>query len=104
MPTVRCEIVRWVADEPQPGLVEARLVDADGRVWTFIDKEPMFAPRPLRQPRTFPVPAIIRCQVLEREQLPDGREVVTIDTATPDGLESEGNTIFRVLVEAVDGG
>src|ERR1700722_14724081 len=27
---VACQIVRWVADEPQPGLVEAQLTDSDG--------------------------------------------------------------------------
>jgi hypothetical protein len=37
---VACQVVRWVADEPRPGLVEAQLTDSDGRVWSFTDKEP----------------------------------------------------------------
>lgn len=37
-----CEIVRWVADEPQPGIVEARVTDTDGRQWPFLDKVAIF--------------------------------------------------------------
>jgi hypothetical protein len=44
MPEVEYQVVRWVADEPQPGLVEAQLTDSDGRIWSFIDKEPDLLP------------------------------------------------------------
>lgn len=103
MPKVRCQLVRWVADEPQPGLVEARLVDAAGRTWSFIDKEPIFCVEPMRQPRAFPQPGLIRCEVLDRDELEGGRDVVTIDTARPDGVESSGVTIFCVPRDPVDG-
>jgi hypothetical protein len=32
------QAVRWASDEPQPGLVEARLRDVRGRKWVFIGK------------------------------------------------------------------
>ena len=38
----KCEIVGWIADDPQPGIVEARITDADGRQWSFLDKVAIF--------------------------------------------------------------
>jgi hypothetical protein len=101
MTEVRCLVVRWVADEPQPGLVEAQLTDADGRLWSFIDKEPIFCRDSVSRRTSFPVLAVIRCLILTRETSADGREIVTIDTANPDGVDSDGITIFCVPATAV---
>lgn len=101
MPKVECRVVRWVADEPQPGLVEAQLTDSDGRLWSFIDKEPIFCSEWIGPQRAFPVAGAIRCQVIGHEILADGREVITIDTGRPDGVDSAGATIFRVPASAV---
>ena len=30
-------IVRYVGDEPQPGVVECQLEDAHGRQWSFVE-------------------------------------------------------------------
>ena len=90
-----------MADEPWPGLVEARLTDSDGRVWSFTDKEPIFCSEEVGRLSRFPVAAVIRCQVIGREILADGREVVTVDTGRPDGLDSGGVTIFHVPASAV---
>lgn len=97
---VGCQVVRWVADEPQPGLVEAQLTDSDGRLWSFIDKVPVFLSEGGR-PARFPATAAIRCQIIQREILPGGREVIVIDTASPDGVDSNGVTTFRVPAAAV---
>jgi hypothetical protein len=101
MPEVRCQIVRWVADEPQPGLVEAQLTDSAGRLRSFIDKEPIFCSELVGPQTRFPVASAIRCQVIGHEILSDGREVITIDTGSPDGVDSDGVTIFRVNASAV---
>ncbi|TCO59361.1 hypothetical protein [Actinocrispum wychmicini] len=100
MAEVACQVVRWVADEPQPGLVEAQLIDSDGRLWSFIDKEPVFCVEG-DWPRQFPVAAAIRCQIIGREIIADGQEVITIDTGSPDGVDSRGVTVFRVPASAV---
>jgi hypothetical protein len=105
MPEVECQVVRWIADEPQPGLVEAQLTDADGQLWSFIDKEPIFCRDPVGKHAPFPVAGVIRCQVIDHEAGADGHEVevITIDTGRPDGVDSAGNTIFRVPASAISG-
>ena len=101
MTAVRCQIVRWISDDPQPGLVEARLIDADGRVWAFVDKQAMFSKSILAPSTTFPVPGMIRCLVSGLDPEANRDQVVTITTARPDGLESDGTTTFFVNVSAL---
>ena len=102
MAEVACQIVRWVADEPQPGLVEAQLTGSDGRLWSFIEKEPMFwSEATVSRLSRFPVAAAIRFQVIGREVLADGQEVVTVDTSRPDCIDSGGVTVFRVPASAI---
>jgi hypothetical protein len=60
---VRCQLVRWVGDEPQPGLVEAQLQDVHGRYWTFVDKWPIFTSQSLSASSSFPVEGALPCQV-----------------------------------------
>ena len=63
---LRCEIVRWVADEPQPGVVEARVTDADGRQWSFLDKVAIFDMTGTVGPESsYTQPGLIRCEVLD---------------------------------------
>lgn len=94
--SVRCEIVRWLADEPQPGWVEARLLDAAGHVWEFHDKPPIFTTQPVTPTTEFPISGEIRCTVLSRLETVK-RKVVKIATHMPDGLEStDGITEFMV--------
>jgi len=85
---VLCQLVRWVSDEPQPGWIETRLADVNGRSWVFRDKPPLFGGQDARNDTQYPVDAGIRCEVVARRFLPDGLEVVRISTAY-DGVESE---------------
>jgi hypothetical protein len=41
MPSLRVQIVRFVDEEPQPGIVESQFSDAHGKVHSIIDKVPM---------------------------------------------------------------
>jgi len=38
MLAVRVTITRYISDDPQPGIVECKLVDVYGRDWFFIEK------------------------------------------------------------------
>ena len=81
---MRAIAVRWVADEPFPGVVEVQLTDADGRPWSFVDKAPIFDGHDvLNASAKYPIDLEIACTVLDR--LAD-RVVVT--TAKPWGIET----------------
>lgn len=82
------EIVRWVADDPQPGVVEARFTDAAGKTWVLIDKDVIFTSELISSRSAYPQPGGIRCEVLDRWRDPAGRTIVriwTIDTPGTDG-------------------
>jgi len=98
---VRVEIVRFV-DGYQPGVVEARLRDARGREWVFIDKLPIFTAEPLDSHSEYPQPGAIACEVVGRWQDERGQEICTIDTERPDAVEASGGVSrFDVLAELV---
>ena len=101
MTGVACSVVRWIADEPQPGLVEAELVDAAGRRWIFVDKAPVFCDADVSAASAWPMEGTIRCQVLSTDVDEHAHEVVIIDTAKPDGLDSGGVTTFSVAVASL---
>ena len=42
MPSLPGRALRWVADEPQPGLIEFSFLDANGLDWRIIDKTVCF--------------------------------------------------------------
>jgi Toprim-like len=94
---VRVTATRWVSDEPIPGVVEVLLEDADGKVWKFVDKAPMFDDAFLLfRDSVYPVGFEIACTILGR-RIRDGLQVVEISTARPWGLEAiDGTSQFEV--------
>jgi hypothetical protein len=106
MDSVKCELVRWVSDDPQPGLVEVRLLDADGSEWMFVDKVPIFTAAPVSSATQLPMPGEIQCEVVGTRQTPGGQEFVDVELR--DGVETADGvsrlTINREqLVRAVQG-
>lgn len=95
MPNLRVQIVRFVDEEPQPGIVESRFRDAHGVIHTIIDKVPIFTTAALWSDSEYPQPGIARCEVLERLLSPQGDPVARVSIAHPDGLEAvTGQTEF----------
>ncbi|WP_229929251.1 hypothetical protein [Kitasatospora xanthocidica] len=90
---LRCEAVRWVDDEPFPGIVEVQFTDAGGRRWSLIDKTPIFGGgMDLDSDSVYPVEVTVDCVVRECSGPPDNDGIVTVSTsphgvATPDGCE-----------------
>jgi hypothetical protein len=96
---VRCEVVRWLSDEPQPGWVEASIVDAQGRRWSFFDKPAIFSDEGIGPSSEFPLPGVIRCEIVSTNQGDGGVRSSRVEIRLQDGVESaEGST--RFLVEA----
>lgn len=85
-----CEAVRWVSDEPQPGLVQVAFIDVDGNRHAFIDKVPIFTTECWQATSAFPAEAVIRVRVVR-----DGEPIVV--STDVDGVESiDGQSEFRV--------
>jgi hypothetical protein len=66
MPDLRVQIVRFVDEEPQPGIVESHFRDAQGKLHSIIDKVPLFTSADLWSDSDYPQPGFIECRVLER--------------------------------------
>jgi len=85
---LRASVIRWVSDEPYPGLIEVQIRDGNGKVWSFIDKYPMFLQRGSLSPASeYPVSVNIACTVIT--YTPDR---VVVSTAEPWGLEAIDGT------------
>ncbi len=90
---LRCEAVRWVDDEPFPGIVEVRFSDAAGQSWSLIDKCAIFAQfGELTPDSDYPVEATVACVVQGDAEATAGDGVVTVSTSphgvtTLDGCE-----------------
>ena len=93
-------IVRWVSDEPQPGLVECQLTDRHGHIWRFVEKTAVLSARPLGAESEYPRPGVIACQVISRGCDETGRETAEIDTEPYWGVQSvDSATRFDVFFD-----
>ncbi|NNH74178.1 hypothetical protein HLB23_30745 [Nocardia uniformis] len=97
MTFVRCVAVRWGGWDPQPGIVEVRLVDVHGVAHRFIHKVPYFGSKPQLGPDTaYPVEVELDCEILDTE-FRDGLTVLSVTTERPSDIETvDGRTEFEV--------
>lgn len=80
-------------DPHNPGIVEAKLTDAEGFVHTFVDKMPIFTDQMLDANSKYPHNGYLQCRVLSLSQDTSGRPLMRIRT-----IEStEGKSEFVVL-------
>ncbi|WP_194892309.1 hypothetical protein [Catenulispora pinisilvae] len=102
-PHLHCEITRWIDDEPQPGIVEAVVVDATDRTWRFVEKVAIVDQTGDAGPTTsYPCPGAIRCEIVDSPSGPGPDAVLLVTTARPDGVEAvDGRTDFLVRASQV---
>jgi len=97
-------VVRFV-DGSFPGWVECELIDAEGHRHRFVDKVPMLMNGEYDAESKYPTPDTLRCEVLERYQDENGRELVRVSTARPDAIESTVGiaefTVPAILITAL---
>jgi hypothetical protein len=97
---VRCQIVRWVSDDPQPGVVACDLVDASGRSWTFVGKYYDFTNEELTSQSAYPRSGYIACAIVARDGGERGLVEIDTDDENLRGTESEeGCRLFRVAAD-----
>ena len=95
---IKVSIVRYISDEPQPGIVECQLEDAHGRQWLFVEKTAIVSAQDLDAQTTYPQPGVVDCEIVQRSLDGAGLEVIRINT----GIESvDGVTQFDVLSESL---
>jgi hypothetical protein len=100
MTTVAVSIVRWVGDEPQPGIVECKLADRFGKDWTILEKCAVVTSAYLSRASTYPQPGEIACRLLGSGVDRDGRKFLVVDTAEPWSVEADdGTTRFEVFAD-----
>jgi hypothetical protein len=98
---LRVQIVRYV-DDHFPGFVECELVDASGRIHTFVEKGPVVSDRWPGPDDSYPMSGEIRCEILEQWNCPDGRDLLRVTTEQPDSVETkDGVAEFVVLSSQV---
>lgn len=98
VPSLRCRVVRWVSDDPQPGWVETQFRGADGEVWQMFDKPSIFE-RPdgpaLTVSTEYPVEVEMPVTVHSKRASAAGRVALI---SLPWGLDHElGDDTFEVL-------
>lgn len=94
MPYLRGTVTKWI-DDAFPGWVEARLVEADGRVAVLTDKVPVFGLDGVTMDTQLPVPVTLACEIVRRERDGHDREVAVV--ALSHGItDQEGRNEFRV--------
>jgi len=100
---IKVTIVRYISDEPQPGIVEFQLEDAHGRRWSFVEKTAaIVSSEHLDAQTTYPQRGVVAGEVIHRSIDAAGREVIRINTERPWRVESvEGVTQFEVFPESL---
>jgi hypothetical protein len=95
---ISIQITKYISSDPQPGIVECQLFDAYGNEWTFQDKTAIFASCDLDADSDYPQPGVIACEIIKQWRDTNDREIVSIDTERPWGVESmTGESRFDVL-------
>ncbi|MFD6751679.1 MULTISPECIES: hypothetical protein [Streptomyces] len=84
-----------MSDDPFPGIIEVRFVDASGHRWSVIDKTAVFTRAELTSGSVYPVEVTVACAILGTAGRPtDG--IVTVSLA-PDGVTTpDGRDTFNV--------
>jgi hypothetical protein len=95
---ISVQITKYISDDPQPGIVECQLVDVYGNEWLFQEKTAIVSSGDLDADTDYPQPWFIACEIIKQWQDVDGREIVSVNTEKPWGIESlTGDSRFDVL-------
>ncbi|MGJ7608351.1 hypothetical protein ACSFA7_28725 [Variovorax sp. LT1R20] len=97
MKAISVEISRWI-DDHQPGWVECRLIDAEGRLHLFTEKAPVVTAESIGPQSSYPLSGAVACEVQAEWVDANGRSLLRVGTTHPDGVESTtGESTFIVL-------
>jgi hypothetical protein len=99
---IKVNIVRYISDEPQPGVVECILEDAHGRQWSFIEKTAIVSAAHLDAHTSYPQQGFVAAEIVGRTVDTAGREIIRVDTEGPCHVGSvDGVSQFDVLADSL---
>jgi hypothetical protein len=103
---VRATILRWVSDDPQPGIVELAMTDRHGHEWRFIEKSAIPYSEQygayLEADSVYPHPGGIAGEIVGHGRDADGKAYVVIDTERPWGVWSNDDVSrFEVFEDQI---
>ena len=94
---IKIKIVKYLSDDPQPGIVSCILIDSDGKDWYFIEKTAIVNSDNIDSSWKYPIDGYIRGIVIDQIKTNTGDLIYIIDTKNPDGVESvDGNSVFKI--------
>jgi hypothetical protein len=99
---IKVTIIRYISDEPQPGVVECELKDAHGIRLSIIEKTACVSADHLSAHSTYPQQRLVACEAIGRSRDATGREVIRIGTDSLLVVDSvEGATQLEVLPDSL---
>jgi hypothetical protein len=100
MPILPVQIVRFVSDDPQPGIVECEFTDARGEVHRIVEKVAVVTDAELTSGSEYPQPGYVACTILERMDGGNGSRFARITIAEPWGVETSTGQTELVVDES----
>ncbi len=97
MPSLLVNVVRYVSDDPQPGIVECVFTDAYGQSHFFHEKTAYVSAENLLLSSNYPVDGDFECEIVEELTDQFGNSLLRICTERPwDLISLAGETNFVV--------
>ena len=104
MPTLLVNVVRYVSDDPQPGIVECVFIDAYDQSHFFHEKTAIVSAENLLSSSNYPVESDFECEIVEELTDHLGNSLLRICTERPWGFISlAGETSFVVKSSQING-
>ncbi len=102
---IKVSILRYLSDDPHPGIVACQFVDSNGRHWCFVEKTAVVydGSDSLGPQSRFPITGFIAGTIGAKVFSKNGHEAVEFSTEQPWGIESiEGQSTFIVRPDVLE--
>jgi hypothetical protein len=94
---IKIKITSFISND-QPGFVECKLVGVWNNEHIIQDKVPIVTEKHLDEKSEYPQDGVIACEIIRKWTDQNGRDILTISTAKPWGVDSiMGLTEFDIL-------
>jgi hypothetical protein len=85
---IKVTITKYISDDPQSGIVEAKFTDAWDNEHILVEKTAILSSESLNQGSQYPRDEFVECEVIEKWTDEKGRRLAKIDLNKPCGIET----------------